>query len=48
MEHLKRRAAEGVKVPAVAFGLGEMLRCRMQVAAGVVPVPHYSESIARE
>ena len=29
LEHRKRMAAEGVKVPAVAFDLAEMLRCRM-------------------
>jgi hypothetical protein len=29
LEHLKRMVANGVKVPAVAFDLAEMLRCRM-------------------
>lgn len=48
LEHLKRMAVEGVKVPAVAFDLAEMLRCRMQGAAGVAPVPRYSDSLARE
>lgn len=29
LEHLKRMAADGVKVPSVAFDLAEMLRCRI-------------------
>ena len=33
LEHLKRMTTEGVTVPAVAFDLAEMLRCRM------VPAP---------
>ena len=48
LEHLKRMVVEGVKVPAVAFDLAEMLRCRMQECGRSGAVPQYSDSIARE
>lgn len=48
LEHLKRMAVEGVNVPAVAFDLADMLRCRMQGCGKRGAVPHYSDSIARE
>ncbi|WP_309683019.1 hypothetical protein [Polaromonas sp.] len=44
----ERLAVEGVKVPAVAFDLAEMLRCRIQECGRRGAVPHYSDSIARE
>jgi hypothetical protein len=48
LEHLKRMAVEGVKVPAVAFDLAEMLRCQMQECGRRGAVHQYSHSIARE